>query len=428
MFIAAVQRAHMLYVAIIGGLFLTWFVLVLLFTPALNYRLRVRVPVSSPDFLHLLESTCQAATHAGNRAEVFTDGPSFYPAMIEAIRGARTSVNLECYIFNAGEVGDEFVRALADRARAGVIVTIVADAIGSSGMSTAEINTLTDAGCRVEWYQPVTWYRLARLNNRTHREILVVDGCIAFVGGAGIADWWMTASGPDAPPWRDMMVRLEGPVVAALQGVFVENWLECCGEILSGPEYFPDVPHDGPTTAIVVRSSPSDRATVSRVAFQVLIEGAEHEVRIATPYFLPDRTLRAALAETSKRGVEITVIVPGPRTDQRWVRIASRRMYGELLAAGVRILEYERAMTHVKTLLVDDLWAIVGTTNVDNRSFEHNDEVNVALLDPAINRRLLQDFERDVASSREVTLDTWKRRPLWERMIGPVVWILERQQ
>jgi cardiolipin synthase A/B len=418
----------MLYVAVIGALFLTWFVLVLLFTPALNYRLRSRVPVSSPDFLHLLESTCQAATHGGNRAEVFTNGTCFYPAMLDAIRKAERSVNLECYIFNSGEVGDYFVRALADRARAGVVVTVVADAIGSSGMSTAEINTLADAGCRLEWYQPVTWYRLARLNNRTHREILVVDGCIAFVGGAGIADWWMKSTGPHHPAWRDTMVRLEGPIVAALQGVFVENWLECCGEILSGPEFFPEVPRAGDTTAIVVKSSPSDRATVSRVAFQVLIEGAEKEVRIETPYFLPDRTLRRALAATAKRGVRITIIVPGPRTDQRWVRIASRRMYGELLAAGVRILEYEPSMTHVKTLLVDDHWAIVGTTNVDNRSFEHNDEVNVALLDQATNKRLLKDFERDVESSREITLEGWKRRPFWERMIGPVVWILERQQ
>jgi cardiolipin synthase A/B len=418
----------MLYVTVIGALFLAWFVLVLLFSPALNFRVRTRVPVSSPDFLHLIESACQAATHGANRAEVFTNGSCFYPAMLAAIRGAQKSVNLECYIFNAGEVGDEFVRALAARARAGVTVTIVADAIGSSGMSAAEINTLADAGCRLEWYQPFTWYRLARLNNRTHREILVVDGCIAFVGGAGIADWWMKATGPHHPAWRDTMVRLEGPVVAAVQGVFVENWLECCGEILSGPEFFPAVPGHGTTTAIVVKSSPSDRATVSRIAFQVLIEGAEKEVRIATPYFLPDRTLRAALAGTAKRGVRITVIVPGPHTDQRWVRIASRRMYGELLAAGVRILEYQPSMTHVKMLLVDDHWAIVGTTNVDNRSFEHNDEVNVALLDERTNKRLLKDFEHDIQSSREITLETWKRRPLWERMIGPVVWILERQQ
>jgi cardiolipin synthase len=348
--------------------------------------------------------------------------------MLEAIRGAEQSINLECYIFNSGDVGEEFVRALADRGRAGVAVTIVADAIGSSGLGRDALGMLREAGCRLEWYQPVTWYRLARLNNRTHREILVVDGGVAFVGGAGIADWWMKETGADRPAWRDTMVRFEGPVVAAVQGVFVENWLECCGEILSGPEFFPPIHPDGDTTAIVVKSSPSDRATVSRVAFQVLIEGAENEVRISTPYFLPDRTLRAALAGTAERGVRIRVVVPGPRTDQRWVRIASRRMYGQLLEAGVRIFEYQPSMTHVKALLVDDHWAIVGTTNVDNRSFEHNDEINVALLDQAINKRLLKDFERDVESSREITLDAWKRRPLWERLIGPVVWILERQQ
>jgi cardiolipin synthase len=418
----------MVYVAAIGVLFLIWFVVVLLFTPALNYRVRSRTPVSSPDFLHLLESACQAATHGGNRVEVFTDGGCFYPAMLDAIRAAERSVNLECYIFSSGEVGDEFVRALADRGRAGIVVTVVADAIGSSGLSAAARRTLADAGCRLEWYQPLTWYRLARVNNRTHREILVVDGRVAFVGGAGVADWWMNRSGPDDPAWRDTMVRLEGPIVAALQGVFVENWLECCGEILSGPEFFPRLVAAGETTAIVVKSSPSDRVTVSRIAFQLLIEGAERQVRISTPYFLPDRTLRAALAGTARRGVRITVLVPGPRTDQRWVRIASRRLYGPLLAAGMRIFEFEPSMTHVKALLVDDHWAIVGTTNVDNRSFEHNDEVNVALLDETTNKRLLSDFERDLERSREITLDAWERRPWWERMIGPVVWILERQQ
>jgi cardiolipin synthase A/B len=418
----------MVYVAVIGVLFLIWFVVVLLFTPALNYQVRTAVPVSSPDFLHLLESACQAATHDANRVEVFTDGGCFYPAMLNAIRAAEQSVNLECYIFNSGEVGDEFVRALADRGRAGIVVTIVADAIGSSGLSGAARATLADAGCRLEWYQPLTWYRFARLNNRTHREILVVDGRVAFVGGAGIADWWMTPAGADERAWRDTMVRLEGPIVAALQGVFVENWLECSGEILSGPEFFPRLAPVGDTTAIVVKSSPSDRVTVSRIAFHLLIEGSQKEVRVSTPYFLPDRTLRAALIGTARRGVRISVLVPGPRTDQRWVRIASRRLYGRLLAAGVRIFEYEPAMTHVKALLVDDHWALVGTTNVDNRSFEHNDEVNVALLDEAINKRLLRDFEHDLERSREITLGAWQRRPWWERMIGPVVWILERQQ
>jgi cardiolipin synthase len=374
-----------------------------------------------------LQSTCQAELHHGNQVTVYTNGAEFYPAMLEAIRNATRSVNMECYIFQPGRIADQFIEALSDRARKGLNVTIVVDAIGSFNLWGRPVRRLRAAGCRIESYQRLRWYSLARFNNRTHRELLIVDGRVAFAGGAGIADWWAFPKGR-RPAWRDTMAKFEGPIVAALQGVSAENWLECCGEILSGPEYFPDVPRDGDTTAIVVRSSPSDRATVSRVAFQVLIEGAEQEVRIATPYFLPDRTLRAALAETSKRGVQITVVVPGPHTDQRWVRIASRRLYGELLAAGVRILEYQPAMTHVKALLVDDHWAIVGTTNVDNRSFEHNDEVNVALLDRAINKRLLNDFERDVASSREVTLDAWKHRPLWERIIGPVVWILERQQ
>ncbi len=418
----------MTYVALIGTLFLVWFVLVLLFTPALNYHVRDRVPVDSPAFLHLLQSTCQASLHDGNRVEIFTNGDAFYPAMLEAIRGAQASINLECYIFQPGRVGSEFIDALAERARAGVVVTLVVDAIGSAGLSGAPLRRLTEAGCRVEPYQPIRWYRLARLNNRTHREMLIVDGRIAFAGGAGVADWWRYPDRPGRPAWRDTMARFEGPVVGALQGVFVENWLECCGEILTGDAFFPELPPVGSTTAFVVKSSPSDRATVSRVAFQLLIEGATREVRLSTPYFLPDRTLRQALIRTAERGVQVRVLVPGRRTDQRWVRLASRRLYGELLNGGVRIFEYQPSMTHVKALIVDDHWAVIGTTNVDNRSFEHNDEVNLALLDEASNARLLEDFERDLRSSREITLPAWRRRNLLERIVGPGAWILERQQ
>jgi cardiolipin synthase len=418
----------MTYVAVIGSLFLVWFVLVLLFAPALDYRVRERVPVDSPDFLHVLQSTCQASLHDGNRVEVLADGDAFYPAMIEAIGAARRSVNLECYIFEPGRVADRFIDALCDRARDGVVVTLVVDAIGSSALSGAPLARLERAGCRVERYQPIRWYRLARLNNRTHRELLVVDGRVAFVGGAGVADWWRYAEGARRGAWRDTMARIEGPVVAALQGVFVENWLECCGEILTGQAYFPALEKAGDITAFVVKSSPSDRATVSRVAFQLLIEGATREVRLSTPYFLPDRTLRAALVATARRGVCVRVIVPGPPTDQRWVRLASRRLYGELLAGGVRLFEYEPSMTHVKALIVDDDWAVIGTTNVDNRSFEHNDEINVVLLDRSGTRRLREDFERDLARSREVTLEDWKRRPVLERLVGRTAWILERQQ
>ena len=418
----------MLWLSIAGGIFLVWLILVFLFTPGVNYHLSERTTVHHSNFLYTIQSTCQAALHQGNRVTIFTNGPQFYPAMLDAIRAATRSINMECYIFQPGRIADQFIEALSERARAGVNVTIVVDAIGSFDLWGRPVSRLRKAGCRIESYQRIRWYSLARLNNRTHRELLVVDGRIAFTGGAGIADWWAFPEKRKEKPWRDTMAAIEGPVVAALQGVAAENWLECCGEILTGPEYFPDLKPCGTTTSFVVRSSPSDRATVSRVTFQLLMEGADQELRISTPYFLPDRALRRALANIAKRGVEVSVIVPGRRTDQKWVRLASRRMWGRLLEAGVRIYEYRPAMTHMKVLVVDGIWSVLGTTNIDNRSFEHNDEVNLAMLDPAVACRLLEDYRRDLEDSEEITLEKWRRRPLWEKIVGPFVWILERQQ
>ena len=416
------------WLSIAGAVFLTWLVLVFLFTPSINYHLAKRTSVHADDFLYTLQSTCQTALHHGNRVTVFTNGPEFYPAMLDAIRSATRSIIMECYIFQPGRIADQFIDALAERARLGVNVTIVVDWIGSFSLWGRPLRRLRKGKCRIESYQRIEWYRLSRLNNRTHRELLVVDGKVAFVGGAGIADWWAYPSGRRGKPWRDTMARVEGPAVAALQGVAAENWLECCGEILTGPEYFPDLEPAGDTTAFIVKSSPSDRATASRVAFQLLMEGADHHVRIQTPYFLPDRAMRRALVSIARRGVAVSVIVPGRITDQRWVRLASRRMWGELLRAGVRIHEYRPAMMHAKVLIVDELWTVLGTTNIDNRSFEHNDEINLAMRDPELAARLLQDYERDVQDSEEVTLERWQRRPLWEKVVGPFVWILERQQ
>ncbi len=275
--------------------------------------------------------------------------------------------------------------------------------------------------------QPPAWYRLHRLNNRTHRELMVVDGLVAFTGGAGIADWWLRPT-RGKPEWRDTMARIEGPIVGALQGVFAENWLECCGEVLTSPRHWPPLAEAGPVDAMLVKSSPSDRATVSRVMFQSLIEGAVAGIDISTPYFLPDEALRLALVRAAQRGVRVRVVVPGPHTDQRLVRLASRRKFGTLLASGVRIFEYRPAMTHVKALIVDDAWALLGTTNVDNRSFEHNDEINVAFRGTDVSARLRRDFEADVAASDEITIDGWHSRPLMEKLVGPICWILERQQ
>ncbi|CAN5429846.1 phospholipase D-like domain-containing protein [soil metagenome] len=420
----------MFWLATAGAIFLVWLILVFLFTPSINYHLAQRTSVHAQDFLYTLQSTCQAPLHHGNRVAIFTNGPAFYPAMLEALASAEHSIHIECYIFQPGRIADQFIEALSERARAGVTVTLVVDAIGSFNLWGRPLRRLRHAGCRVEAYQRIRWYSLARLNNRTHRELFVVDGRVAFIGGAGVADWWAFPSWRPTKrrPWRDTMARVEGPVVAALQGVAAENWLECCGEILTGPSYFPSLTPAGETTAFVVKSSPSDRATASRVAFQLLMEAADRSILITTPYFLPDRALRRALMEIARRGVKITVIVPGRITDQRWVRLASRRMWGPLLEAGIRIFEYRATMTHAKVLLVDDVWAVLGTTNIDNRSFEHNDEVNLAMRDPEVAARLLKDFEQDLNDSREVTLNAWRRRPTWEKIVGPFVWILERQQ
>jgi len=230
------------------------------------------------------------------------------------------------------------------------------------------------------------------------------------------------------PAWRDTMARIEGPIVAALQGVFAENWLECCGEILTAPRHWPALKDADGAQAMLVKSSPSDRSTASRVVFQLLIDGAVSGIDIQTPYFLPDKSLRRALLRAAQRGVQVRVIVPGKHTDQLLVRLASRRMYRELLTGGVRLFEYRPSMTHVKALMVDDAWAVIGTTNVDNRSFEHNDEVNVAFREAQVTGRLRRDFESDLAASDEITLEQWGRRPALEKLVEPVCWILERQQ
>jgi cardiolipin synthase A/B len=410
----------------IGLAFVIWLVLVLLFTPRIDYRVAVPLRPDSEEFVRVIQSTCQAAIHRQNKVEIYTNGAQFYPAMRDAIRAAEVSINLEAYIFQPGDAADMLLEAMIERASAGVEVRVVLDSIGSSRLSNSAARRLEVHGCRVTFYQPMTWYRLHRINNRTHRELLVVDGRVAFTGGAGVADWWYKPT--RGPTWRDTMARIEGPIVAALQGTFAENWLEGCGEILTGPRHWPVLEAAGPAEAMLVKSSPSDRATTSRVVFQMLIEGAVSTIDISTPYFLPDRALRRALVRAAQRGVAVRVIVPGDETDQRLVRLASRRMYRELLDGGVRIFEYRPAMTHVKALMVDGVWALIGTTNVDNRSFEHNDEVNVAFREPSVTSRLGRDFDSDLAASDEITLERWASRPLLEKVVGPVCWILERQQ
>lgn len=303
---------------------------------------------------------------------------------------------------------------------------VTLDALGTTGLHPAKLDELRNAGGEVHYYEPVKWYSLQRINNRTHREILVVDGDVAFVGGAGIADRWATQT--STPKWRDTMVRVQGPMVTGVQGVFAANWLETGGEILAGAEFFRALAPAGDASGFVVRSSGAHRITTSRVVFQLLIESASRSLFINTPYFIPDAPLRKALIRTARNGVPVTVLVPGPRTDERWVRTVSRRYYGQLLEAGVRIFEYQPSMIHSKVLLADDLWSVVGTTNVDNRSFEHNDEVNIVIRDAALAVQLEEQGQHDLNESVEVTLADWRARPYWERLLGTGDWLFERQQ
>jgi cardiolipin synthase len=308
-------------------------------------------------------------------------------------------------------------------------VRVVVDAIGSFPTPARYFEKLRAAGGHVSWYQPLRWYTLKRLNNRTHREIVVVDGKVGFIGGAGIASHWFR---PDDPgkAWRDTMLRVRGSLAAGLQAAFVENWLESNDELLSDPDLFPpddEVP--APVSGLVAIGTPSPaRSSRARMLFQLLLARAHETIDINSPYFLPDRGARRELIAAVRRGVTVRVIAPGKASNHPLARVASRRRYGELLEAGVEIHEYQPRMIHAKILVVDGEWSVVGSTNFDSRSFDLNDEVNLLVADRGVAARLAQDFEKDLAQSRRITMAEWRRRPLAERALATLGLLLERQE
>lgn len=401
-----------------------------LFAPAMRYQVErfEAPPIDSEKFLQTLEALTDAQINHHSALTVLTNGEEFYEAELQAIQAATQSVNLEAYIFQRGKVAHRFLTALAERARAGVKVNVVLDAIGSFSTSEAYCRDLKEAGGRIEFYHPFSWRSLASINNRTHRELLIVDGEIGFIGGAGIADHWLIPKKGRAR-WRDTVVRVEGDIASNLQATFAENWLESSGEVIFGEEYFPHLPKRGTAKAMVINSAPSaGGSTRARILFQALASAASRSIRITTPYFLPDRSMLGALVRAAGRGVEIEIIVPGKKSDHALTRSSSRRLYGELLQAGARIYEYQPAMIHAKVLVVDDLWSVAGSTNFDNRSFGINDEVNLAASDPSLASQLSRDFLHDKAASREITLADWKRRSVAERLHETIGWVLQRQQ
>jgi cardiolipin synthase len=387
------------------------------------------LPANDSDrFLEIVEALADAELNRTGDVEVLTNGPAFYPAELEAIRGATQSVNLEAYIFQKSEIARQYVEAMAERARAGVTINLVIDAFGSAGTGTKFFKPLLDAGGKVKWYNSPRWDRLMHMDNRTHRELLIVDGRIGFIGGAGIADQWYT--GTDGQPrWRDSVVRVEGEAVYNLQATFAENWLAASGELLTGNAYFPHLQNDHPLISLVVNSTPTvGGSTRARILFQLLLASARQSISITTPYFLPDKSLMQELCNAVERGLRVRILVPGRKSDHMVTRSTSRAGYGELLKAGAEVYEYQPSMIHAKVLCVDDLWLVVGSTNFDNRSFGINDEVNLAVRDGAVTMRFENDMARDLEQSRRVSLEDWNHRPITERATELIGIVFERQQ
>ncbi len=407
-------------------------IFIALFAPGLRYV--VSNPrseaVDSDQFYNTLCVITNALCADKTKIEILTNGENYYAAELEAVRSAQSSIHLEAYIFVDGDVTNKFFDALVERAKAGVEVRLVVDAIGSTSLSNSSIDRLREAGGKFAWYMPLKWYTWPRLNNRTHRELLIVDGKVAFVGGSGWADHWMYPKGKDQARWRDTMVRVEGPAVSGLQAAFSENWLESSGEMLTERKFWPFPKGEGDSRAMVVRSSPTTgRSTTARVLFQTLLASARKRIYITTPYFLPDSSIRDEIVRAIReRNVEVKILTPGPGTDHMLTRRSSRRLFGPLLEAGARIFEYQPSMMHAKVLLIDSTWAVVGTTNMDPRSFSLNDEVNLATPDPRVALRLEADFHEDLKHSREVSYKEWKSRDISERIHEMFGGLIERQQ
>jgi cardiolipin synthase A/B len=388
-----------------------------------------RAAVDSPAFLNELEPLVNSKITRNNHLEVIENGENFYTAELDAMRHAQRSINLEAYIFHKGRVTDEVLSVLTERAKAGVKVNLVMDSMGSLSTRKNYFKALKQAGGHTQWYHRLRLHNWFSENNRTHREITVVDGSTAFVGGAGYADWWRFSEKKE-PRWRDTMVRVEGDAVRGIQGTFVENWLETAGEILDGPSYFPPLDGDpGHATALVVTSTPSaGGSTRARVLFQTLIAAAHKTIYINTPYFLPDNSMRDELVRARNRGVDVQIVVPGKHADHALTRSSGQSAYGDLLKAGAEVYEYEPSMIHAKIMIVDGAWGVVGSANLDNRSFGINDEINVAVLDPEFAARLSDDFKQDVSHSKRVLLGDWQHRGIYERLLEAVGWVFERQQ
>ena len=362
----------------------------------------------------------------GNKVEVLLNGDQIFPAMLDAIRGAQHTITFETYIYWSETIGKEFSDALIERARAGVMVHVMLDFMGSMKMDLAVIDAMKQAGVHVQRYHKPVWWKFTRLNNRTHRKLLIVDGKTGFTGGVGIADQWR-GNAQDDKHWRDTHFRVQGPVVGQMQAVFNDNWTKATGQVLDGPHYFPALEKAGSHDAQMFSSSPTGGSGSMHLMYLIAINAARHTLYLSASYFVPDELAINALVAAKKRGVDVRIITPGPDIDSDVVRAASRELWGDLLRAGIKIAEYQPTMYHVKALIVDSMMVSVGSTNFDNRSFSINDEANLNIMDREFAKQQADIFDADWARAKPITLQAWENRPWTDKLHGKIASLIGAQ-
>ena len=382
--------------------------------------------MGSPQFYRAIDVLLGPPTVAGNRVESLQNGDEIFPSMLAGIRSAKRTITFETYIYWSGDVGREFADALSERAKAGVRVHVLLDWVGSQKIDDELLAEMRGAGVQIELFRPLHWYHLARINNRTHRKLLVVDGRVGFTGGVGIADKW-SGNAQDPDHWRDSHYRAEGPVVAQMQATFLDNWTKVTGVVLHGDGYLPELEPIGDARAQTFSSSPEGGAESMQLMYLLAITSASRSIDLATAYFVPDALTTNSLIEALKRGVKVRMILPGPIIDTEIVRRASRNGWGPLLAAGAQIHEYQPTMFHCKVMIVDGLLVSVGSTNFDVRSFRLNDEANLNVYDRKFAALQVEVFERDLAKARRITLEQWQNRPWHEKLLERAASLLSPQ-
>ena len=385
-----------------------------------------RYGVADDAFLRSMGVLLGPALVPGNKVDTLLNGDQIFPAMLDAIRSARSTITFETYVYWKGEIGKQFAEALAERARAGVKVHVLLDWEGTKKMEQAWIDDMGRAGVDIRKYHTPQWFKYRHLNHRTHRKLLVIDGRVGFTGGVGIADEWL-GNAQDEKHWRDTHYRVEGPVVAQLQGAFGDNWMQATGDVLHGDAYFPRLESLGPLKAQMFKSSVDGGAESLQLMYLLSIAAAKQTIDLSMAYFIPDEHTMNHIAYALKRGVRVRVIIPGKHNDSWLVRRASRSNWGRLLANGGELYEYEPTMFHCKVLVVDGLWTSVGSTNFDTRSFRLNDEANLNVYDRVFAQRQIADFENDLKRSRRVTYEEWKGRPWYDKVVENVVAFFEPQ-